>query len=144
MPDDVETRLTTLEHDVARLRERVAVADTMTQAVHVLAAGAGREVSELRSELRAHIQILNALRETQLKLREAQVEQGRTLQEQGHTLREQGRMIQEQGHTLREQGHKLDALKREVREGFATLGTEMAQITALLTGRIEEDSPHAG
>jgi len=32
----------------------------------VLAAGADREVSEMRTELRAHTQTLNALRETQL------------------------------------------------------------------------------
>ena len=64
----------------------------------LLAAGADRDVSEVRAELRAHTQALNALRETQL---------------------EQGRKIDEQG--------------REMRQGFATLATGMAQITALLT-----------
>jgi hypothetical protein len=57
------------------------------------------------AELRAHTQVLNALRDTQL---------------------EQGRKIDEQGHKIDEQG-------REMREGFATLATGMAQITALLT-----------
>ena len=64
----------------------------------MLAAGADRDVSEVRAELRAHTQGLNALRETQL-----------------------------------EQGREITSLRQEMREGFATLGTGMAQITALLT-----------
>ncbi len=48
---------------------------------------------------------LNALRETQLELRETQLEQGR----------------------------EIVSLRQEMRAGFATLSTGMAQITALLT-----------
>ncbi len=99
MPDDdVEARVSSLEREVARLREQVVLANSDAAAARVLAAGADRDVSEVRAELRAHTQALNALRETQLELRETQVEQG-----------------------------------RETREGFATVGTGMAQITALLT-----------
>ncbi len=83
---------------MARLREETASA-------RALAALADRDVAEIRTELRGHRQVLNALRETQL---------------------EQGQKIDEQGQRLDEQG-------REMREGFATLGTGMAQITALLT-----------
>jgi hypothetical protein len=67
-----------------------------------LAAGADRDVSEVRAELRAHTQGLNALRETQL-----------------------------------EQGREITSLRQEMREDLATLGTGMAQITALLTNITE-------
>ncbi len=68
----------------------------------MLAAGADRDVSEVRAELRAHTQGLNALRETQL-----------------------------------EQGREITSLRQEMREDLATLGTGMAQITALLTNITE-------
>ena len=55
-------------------------------------------MSEVRAELRAHTQALNALRETQL-----------------------------------EQAREISELRAEMREGFATLATGMAQITTLLT-----------
>lgn len=106
-PNDVERRLTSLEHEVAHLREQVSLAGTEAAAARVLAAGADRDVSEVRAELRAHTQALNALRETQL---------------------EQGRQIQEQGRLLQEQG-------RAVAEGFATLHTGMTQIVSLLEDR---------
>jgi hypothetical protein len=96
--DDIETRLAVVERDVAQLREQFTLTSSDAGAARMLAAGADHDVSEVRAELRAHTQALNALRETQL---------------------EQGRKIDEQG--------------REMREGFATLATGMAQITALLT-----------
>jgi len=72
--DDVEARLAVLEREVARLREQaalissdVAAARVDAAGARVLAAGADRDVSEVRAELRAHIQVLNALRETQLE-----------------------------------------------------------------------------
>ena len=115
-PDDAfEARLTSLEREVARLREQAVLTSTDAAAARVLAAGADRDVSEVRAELRAHTQGLNALRETQL--------------DQG------GEIVSLRGE-LAEQG-------REMREGFATVATGMAQITALLTniaGRDRDDS----
>jgi hypothetical protein len=96
--DDLETRLAIVERDVVQLREQAALTSSDAAAARVLAAGADHDVSEVRAELRAHTQALNALRETQLELQETQLEQS-----------------------------------REMREGFATLATGMAQITALLT-----------
>ncbi len=117
MPDDdVEARITRLEHEVAELREQVALTRSDAAAARVLAAGADRDVSEVRAELRAHTQGLNALRETQL-------EQGQEINELRHEMRE--------GFTS--QGRRIDALEREMRGGFATMATGMAQITALLT-----------
>ena len=72
--DDFETRMAVLEREVARLREQAvhtsseaAAARADAAAARVLAAGADRDVSEVRAELRAHTQALNALRENQLE-----------------------------------------------------------------------------
>ena len=72
--DDLKARVTSLEHEVARLREETA-------ATRALAALADRDVSEFRTELRGHHQVLRALRETQL-------EQGQKIEEQGRKLEE--------------------------------------------------------
>ena len=103
--DDIETRLAIVERDVARLREQAALTSSDAAAARVLAAGADRDVSEVRAELRAHTQGLNALRETQLELE------------------------------LKVSGldKKVNGLDQKVTEGFAMLGTGMARITALLT-----------
>jgi chromosome segregation ATPase len=100
--DELEPRFTKLEYEVARLREDVASA-------RALAALADRDVAELRTEMRAHHKVLNALRETQL---------------------EQGQQIDE---LRREMHQEIGELRQEMREGFAVQSTGMAQITALLT-----------
>lgn len=115
MPDsthDFETRLATVERKVARLHDQAALtssdiaaaradaslARADANAARMLGAGADHDVSEVRAELRAHTQALNALRETQL-----------------------------------EQARAIVSLEQKMTEGFATLATGMAQITALLT-----------
>ncbi|MBV8542894.1 MAG: hypothetical protein JO364_14540 [Pseudonocardiales bacterium] len=120
--DDIETRLTIVERDVAQLREQTALASSDAAAARVMAAGADHDVSEVRAELRAHTRALNALRETQL-------EQGREMRE---GFAEQSRRIDEQSQRFAEQG-------REMREGFATMATGMARITALLTNLGESE-----
>lgn len=52
---------------MARLREQIAISSSDATAARVLASGADREVAEMRAQLRAHTQTLNALRETQLE-----------------------------------------------------------------------------
>ena len=111
--DDIETRLATVECDVAELREQLALSRSDAAAARTLAAGADHDVSEVRAELRAHTQALNALREVQL--------------EQGREMRVG---FAEQDRKMREGFAEQD---REMREGFSTLATGMAQITALLT-----------
>jgi hypothetical protein len=64
--DDIEIRVAILEREVVRLREQVVLGSSDAAGARVLAAGADRDVSEVRAELRAHTQALNALRETQL------------------------------------------------------------------------------
>jgi chromosome segregation ATPase len=103
---DIETRVAILEREVVRLREQVALSSSDAAGARVLAAGADRDVSEVRAELRAHTQALNALRETQL----------------------------EQGRAIAGLDQKVTGLDQRMTEGFATLGVGKAQITALLTG----------
>ena len=50
--DDAEARFSRLEREVAELREQVALARTDATSARVLAAGADRDVSEVRAELR--------------------------------------------------------------------------------------------
>ena len=59
-----------VEREVARLRGELVIARTDAGAARVLAAGADHDVAEVRAELRAHTQALNALRETQLEHQE--------------------------------------------------------------------------
>lgn len=122
--DNFEARLVVVEREVARLRERadltsaeVSTARADAAAGRALAAGADHDVSEVRAELRAHRQSLNALRETQL---------------------EHGQRID----ALTQEMHKgFVELRAEMREGFAIQATGMAQITALLTKIIGPDGP---
>jgi chromosome segregation ATPase len=93
-----ESRFTRIEDEATHLREDVASARALT-------ALADRDVAELRTEMRAHHRVLNALHETQL----------------------------EQGGQIGELRQQVDDLRREMREGFAMQSTGMAQITALLT-----------
>jgi chromosome segregation ATPase len=116
--DNVEVRLTVLEREVARLREQVTLTATDAGAARVLAGGADRDVSEVRAELRAHTQALNALRETQL---------------------EQGQQLREQREEIRELRYDLAGLDQRVAGGFATLGEGMAQIHTVLSRLASEE-----
>jgi chromosome segregation ATPase len=118
LPDDLEQRVSALEREMAELRERVALANGDADAARVLAAGADRDVGEVRAELRAHTRALNALRETQVELQQAQLRFGAELQVQRAELQEQR--------------SELVALDGRVRDGFATMSVGMAEITRLL------------
>lgn len=69
---DVEARLSRLEHEMDGLRRHAAE-------TRALAALGDRDVADLRSDMRGHREVLNALRGTQL-------EQDRTLTEHTDTL----------------------------------------------------------
>jgi septal ring factor EnvC (AmiA/AmiB activator) len=92
---------------IRQLRADLAVVATDAQAARTLAAGADRDVSEVRAELRAHTRVLNALRETQA----------------------------EQGRTIAELRAGLADLRVEMRAGFAALASGMGDITRLLQRR---------
>jgi chromosome segregation ATPase len=123
--EDIENRVGILEQEVAQLREQAALSSSDATAARVLAAGADRDVSEVRSELRAHTRALNALRETQL-------EQGRMIAEQGRILAEHGRAITGIHQQLAEHGRAIVGLDQKMSAGFTTLHTGMEKIIALL------------
>lgn len=72
---DLERRVTNLEAEVTHLRDDVARSASDAAAACVLAAGADRDVSGVRAELRAHTSALNALRETQLEMQRSTTRQ---------------------------------------------------------------------
>jgi chromosome segregation ATPase len=135
-PDDAfEARLVVLEREIARLREQaILISSDATAArldaaaARVLAAGADRDVSEVRAELRAHIQALNALRETQL--------------EQTREMREGFAEVRKDLTETRKDLTEMRGDLAEMREGFAQQATGMAQITALLTKIAESEGHH--
>ena len=124
-PEDIESRLSAVEREVAQLRAQQGLTASDAAAARVLAAGADHDVSEVRAELRAHTSALNALRETQL-------EQGRRLDRMdGRFDRMDGRFDGMDG--------RLDALESRMADGFATVGAGMAQIVTLLEGLDDRD-----
>ena len=124
--DDINTRVTILEREVVRLRDQVALAGSDADAARVLAAGADHDVSEVRAELRAHTQALNALRETQLELDQ----KVNGLDQKVNGLDQKVNGLDQKVNGL---DQKVNGLDQKVTEGFAMLNTGMAQITALLT-----------
>jgi chromosome segregation ATPase len=104
--DDLEARVSRLEGEVARLKDGVSVSRADAAAARVLAGGADRDISDVRTELRAHTQVLNALRETQI----------------------------EQGRRLSQLDAKVGQLDTKVDQALGMLSTGMAQIVALLSG----------
>lgn len=118
--NDIENRVSILEREVAQLREQTALTSSDATAARVLAAGADRDVSEVRSELRAHTRALTALRETQL--------------DQGRMLTEHGRILDKHGRAIASLNQAIISLDQKMSNGFATLNTGIAQIVALLNG----------
>lgn len=80
-PEDIENRLSAVERDLVEVRRRAELAATDASAARTLAAGADRDVSEVRAELRAHTMSLNALRETQVDFGHRLDKLERTVQE---------------------------------------------------------------
>ena len=99
---------------IRELRAEIALVAADAQAARTLAAGADRDVSEVRAELRAHTRVLNALRETQAQ---------------------QGRAIAELRGEFTGLRGEFTELRLEMRTGFATLASGMGDITRLLQRR---------
>jgi chromosome segregation ATPase len=113
--DDLESRVQRLEDEVVRLKDSVEISRSDAAAARVLAGGADRDVADMKAELRAHTQVLNALRETQL-------EQHEKLESLDARL-----------------SGRIDSLDAKVDQAIGMLQTGMAQIVALLTNRRRED-----
>lgn len=113
--DDLAGRISALEGEVARLRDRIALSTADSTGARLLAAGADREVSGMRSELRAHVRVLEALRQTQL--------------EQGEQLTALRSEVQSEFADLR---GETGELRSDLQTGFATLQVGMTQVAGLL------------
>jgi isocitrate lyase len=124
--DDIEARVRRPEDEVGRLKDGVIVSRADAAAARVLAGGADRDVSDVRTELRAYRQALNALRETQL-------EQGQQIAELRAELRSDVGGLRSEMHA------EIGSLRSEMQRGFGMVHTGMAQIVALL-----RDAPDPG
>jgi hypothetical protein len=115
--ENIPERLTRVAHEVGEARKDAAAAN-------ILAGGTDRNVVDLRAELRAHTNSLQALRETQ-------IEQGNSLAEMRTEMRE-----------------GYNALDTKMRDGFSVLKAGQVQITMLLHDALrkgaETDRPGKG
>ena len=124
-PDSLESRVSAVEEDLARVREQANQAAADAAAARFLASGADRDVSGARAELRAHTRSLNALRETQREMALAQREMARDMLTLGAF---------EQWVTT-----EFAAVRSEMAAGFQTVGTGMGHLTTMLETLIERD-----
>jgi hypothetical protein len=102
--DDLEARVQRLEDEVVQLKDGLSVSRADAAAARVLAGGVDRDMSEIRVEMRAHRQALNALRETQVEFSEQ----------------------------LTEMRSEIGGLRSEMQQGFGMVQTSIAQIIALI------------
>ena len=153
---EVRHRLVLVEEQVIRLIEDSA-------ATNAMAAMADRDVAAYRQEMRAHIRVINALRETQLEqgqvlaghtrelgalrealgaLREAQVEQGRELAEHRRILDEHTAILHaltailnEHGRALEQHTVMLSEHGRALEQHTVMLSEQGTALTSLVAGQ---------
>ena len=142
-PEDIERRLKAAESDAAAAR--------------VLAAGADRDCSEMKAELRSHTTVLNAVRETQVEQGKTLAGHGqilaghsqilaghsKTLAEHGQILAGHSRILAEHSKTLAEHGQAIARLEKTVNEGFAKTEQQFAKVgqgMAHIVGLLEKPS----
>ena len=146
---EVRHRLVLVEEQVIRLIEDSA-------ATNAMAALADRDVAAYRQEMRSHIRVINALRETQIEqgqvqaaqsrelgvLRETQLEQGRELVEHRrildqHTtiLDEQGKILDQHTTILGMHSQILDRHTAMLNQHTAMLDENSESLTSLVAGQ---------
>jgi len=128
-PDNIAERVTRLEHSVAEARKDAAAA-------RILAGGADRDVAEMRTELRAHTQTLNALRETQ-------IEQGREMRQgfaqvESRFAKVEGDMREGFAQVRSEMGEGFAQIRGEMGEGLAQVRSEMGEGFEQVRGEMGE------
>jgi hypothetical protein len=121
---------------VRQLRAELALVAADAQAARTLAAGADRDVAEVRAELRSHTRVLTALRETQ-------VEQGRAISDLRVEMRTRFTAVESEMRTRftaveSEMRTRFTALEAEMRGGFATMAAAMADIVELVSRGTED------
>jgi len=139
-PGDVERRISALEAEVSRIQDELDRARQDAAAARVLATGADRDVSDVRSRLRAQRGLLQALLDTQvehgdrldrLERRMAAVELRLGALEDriaGMDGRLTGRLDELDDRLT----GRIDSLETEMRAGFAKMSAGMAHIVTLL------------
>ncbi|CAN5407108.1 hypothetical protein BH23ACT9_BH23ACT9_31400 [soil metagenome] len=103
------------------VRQQLASTSIDAQAARTLAGGADRDVSEVRAELRAHTQVLNALRETQVEQGRVLDQHGVILANHGQTMVHHGRLLDQQSQTLDQQSQTLDQQSQTLDQQSQTL-----------------------
>ena len=139
-PGDLERRVSALEQDVTRIQGELDRAREGTEAARTLAGGADRDVSDVRSQLRAQRGLLQALRATQVEHgdRLDRLERRMTAVElrlgaledriAGMDARLTGRLDELDDRVT----GRIDSLETEMRAGFAKMSAGMAHIVTLL------------
>ncbi|MFJ3221590.1 hypothetical protein ACIPLC_37460 [Kitasatospora sp. NPDC086801] len=128
--DDLRGRPAALEAEVDRLREESAATRTM-------AATANRDSAEVRTSLRGHTQVLNAIREDQIEQRQAMTRLAEAVGVLVAGQAEHGRMPEEQGRAL----ETLVTGQTAVREELRRLG-EKREVGTGGGGRFVEGLSH--
>jgi len=135
-PDDVERRVSALEQEVLRIQGELDRARQDAEAARVLATGADRDVSDVRSQLRAQRGLLQALRDTQVEhgRRLDQLERRMTAVELRLNALDDRIAGMDARLTGRMDGldRRIDSLETEMRAGFAKMSAGMAHIVTLL------------
>ena len=130
---DLERRVSALEREVARLQSEADRTRHDAEAARTLAGGADRDVSEVRSQLRAQRGLLQALRETQIE-HGARLDR---LEDPDDRLEARMTALEDRitGLDARLTG-RIDSLEAEMRRGFRSRGfavhAGMAHIVTLL------------
>jgi outer membrane murein-binding lipoprotein Lpp len=119
---DLEARVRDLEHEVLRLKDSVEISRADSAAARVLAGGADRDVSDMKTLLRAHTQTLNALRETQV---------------------ERGQQLTRLDAKVDHLDAKVGQMSVQVDRALGLLSAGMEQIVAMLGDQSREDSKPA-
>ena len=139
-PGDVERRISALEAEVSRIQDELDRARQDAAAARVLATGADRDVSDVRSRLRAQRGLLQALRDTQvehgdrldrLERRMAAVELRLGALEDRIAAMD-GRLTGRLDELDDRLTGRIDSLETEMRAGFAKMSAGMAHIVTLL------------
>ena len=130
-PNDIPTRVTRLEQAIVEVRREAAAA-------RLLAAGADHDVSVIKDTMHAHTRSLNALRETQM-------EHGQRLDRLERKVDDGFAQVDANFERVDANFRQIDANFKQVDANFLTVGAEfskvntgIAQITALLTKKLDE------
>lgn len=137
-PEELENRLGAVERDVSELRRQTTLAAADSAAARVLAAGADRDVSEVRAELRAHTGALNALRETQTEMSHTIVRIDDRLGGVDDRLGGVETRVGGVDDRLGRVEDRLGGVEQTVTAGFASVGAGMTQILTLLESITEQ------